>query len=206
MRFGTRKSRKAASPSPGALALVQRLGQRSIVLVGLMGSGKTSVGRRLAKRLDMRFVDADEEIEQAAGMTIKDIFKERGEADFRDGERRVIARLLAEGPVVLATGGGAYMDASTRAAVAARGISVWLKAELPVLVERVMRRAPEDRPMLGRDGRTPEENMSRLMGERHPIYALADVVVETRDVNHEVVVDEVIEALLATPRLASPAE
>ena len=126
--------------------VLQRLGKRSIVLIGLMGSGKTSVGRRLAKRFDLRFVDADEQIEAAAGgQTIKDMFRERGEAYFRDGERRVIARLLTEGPSVLATGGGAYMEPRTRAAIAQHGISVWLKAELPVLLDRVMRRAPEDR-------------------------------------------------------------
>ena len=185
--------------------VLQRLGKRSIVLIGLMGSGKTSVGRRLAKRFDLRFVDADEQIEAAAGgQTIKDMFRERGEAYFRDGERRVIARLLTEGPSVLATGGGAYMEPRTRAAIAQHGISVWLKAELPVLLDRVMRRAPEDRPMLHRDGRTPEENMARLMAERHPVYATADLTVDARDVNHELVVDDIIAAVLTSGILGPP--
>lgn len=184
--------------------LVSRLGQRSLVLVGLMGSGKTSVGRRLAKRLELPFVDADDEIEKAAGgQAIKDIFREHGEAYFREGEHRVIARLLREGPCVVATGGGAYMDPRTRAAISESGIAIWLKADLPVLVERVMRRPAEDRPMLQRDGRSPEENMSLLMAQRNPVYALADITVETRDVSHEVVVDDIVEALLASGGLAS---
>ena len=182
---------------------MHRLGSRSIVLVGLMGSGKTSVGRRVAKRLEMRFVDADEEIERAAGgQPIRDIFRQHGEAFFRERERQVIARLLGEGPSVLATGGGAYMDAATRAAVAANGVSIWLKADLSVLLERVMRRAPEDRPMLQKDGRSPEENLGRLMTDRHPFYAQSDITVETRDVSHEVVVDEIVAALLASEKLA----
>ena len=185
---------------------MRRLGTRNIVLVGLMGSGKTSVGRRLAKRLDMRFVDADEEIELAAGKKVREIFADHGEAEFRDGERRVIARLLSEGPSVLATGGGAYMDPRTREAVALRGISVWLKAELPVLLERVLRRAPEDRPMLNKDGRSPAENLQLLMTERHPIYANADVRIETRDVNHEVVVEEIVTALRMSGKLPPPAD
>lgn len=201
MRFGTRKSRKATS-SQDQRALVDRLDGRSIVLVGLMGSGKTSVGRRLAKRLDMRFVDADEEIEAAAHMTIPEIFARHGEAYFRNGEHRVIARVLAEGPVVLATGGGAFMNEATRLAIAQNGISIWLKAELTVLIERVMRRPAGDRPMLTQGGRSAEENMANLMQVRYPIYALADVTVETRDVSHEVVVDEVLEALASCPKLS----
>lgn len=205
MRFGFRKSRKSTATSPGDRDLVRRLGTRSIVLVGMMGCGKTSVGRRLAKRLDLRFIDSDDEIEAAAGgQKIRDIFKENGEAFFRDRERRVIARLLTAGPCVLATGGGAFMNAETRAAVAEHGISVWLNAELPVLLERVMRRSPEERPILNKDGLTPEQNLRRYMLERRPFYAEADVTVETRDVSHEVVVDEVLAALGASPKLAPP--
>ena len=200
-----RKARKQAR-GPQERDLVSRLGQRSLVLVGLMGSGKTSVGRRLAKRLELPFVDADDEIEKAAGgQAIKEIFREHGEAYFREGEHRVIARLLREGPCVVATGGGAYMDSRTRAVISEAGLSIWLKADLPILLERVMRRPAEDRPMLQRDGRSPEENMSRLMAERNPVYALADVTVETRDVSHEVVVDDVIQALMASGKLAPPA-
>ena len=159
MRFGFRKSRKTSSTNPGDRDLVRHLGVRSIVLVGMMGCGKTSVGRRLAKRLDLRFIDSDDEIEAAAGgQKIRDIFKENGEAFFRDRERQVIARLLMDGPCILATGGGAFMNADTRAAVAEHGISVWLNAELPVLLERVMRRSPEERPILNKDGLTPEQN------------------------------------------------
>lgn len=203
MRFGFRKSRKSPPTSPGDRDLVQRLGVRSIVLVGMMGCGKTSVGRRLAKRLNLPFIDSDDEIEAAAnGQKIRDIFKENGEAFFRDREREVIARLLMEGPCVLATGGGAFVNAATRAAVAERGISIWLNAELAVLLERVMRRSPEERPILNKDGLTPEQNLSRYMIERGPFYAQADVKVETRDVSHEVVVDEVLVALGTSPKLA----
>jgi shikimate kinase len=206
MRFGIRKSRKTAhnlAPSPEALDLARRLGPRSIVLVGMMGCGKTSVGRRLARRLDLRFVDSDDEIEAAAGgQKIRDIFKENGEAFFRDRERQVIARLLTEGPCVLATGGGAFMNAQTRDAVATHGVSVWLNAELPVLLDRVMRRSPQDRPILNIDGLTPEQNLSRFMIQRRPFYAQADVTVETRDVSHEVVVDEVLAALMTSPKLS----
>jgi shikimate kinase len=205
MRFESRKPRKTAR-GPQESAVVDRLGSRCIVLVGMMGCGKTSVGRRLAKRLEMRFVDSDDEIEAAAGgQRIRDMFRERGQAYFRDGERRVIARLLTEGPSVLATGGGAFMNAETRAAVAQHGVSVWLDAELPVLLERVLRRSQEDRPILNLDGLTPEQNLTRFMIERRPFYALADVMVATRDVNHDLVVDEVVAVLLASGKLAAPA-
>ncbi len=206
MRFGFRKSRKPSPTSPGDRDLVRRLGTRSIVLVGMMGCGKTSVGRRLAKRLDLRFIDSDDEIEAAAGgQKIRDIFKENGEAFFRDRERQVIARLLSAGPCVPATGGGAFVNADTRTAVAEHGISVWLNAELSVLLERVMRRSPDERPILNKDGLTPEQNLRRYMVERRPYYAQADVTVETRDVSHEVVVDEVLVALGTSPKLTPPA-
>jgi shikimate kinase len=181
-------------PSDAAIASVRaHLGRRSIVIVGLMGCGKTSVGRRLAQRLAIPFVDADEEIERAAGRSIPDIFADYGEAYFRDGERRVIGRLLAAGPQVLATGGGAFMNAETRARVAERGVSVWLKAELEVLLRRVLRR--DNRPLL--KAQDPKAVMRRLMAERYPVYALADIIIESRDVSHEVVAGEIIQALAA---------
>ncbi|MEO0636619.1 MAG: shikimate kinase [Pseudomonadota bacterium] len=170
----------------------ERLGSRSIVLVGLMGSGKSSVGRRLAVRLGMEFRDADTEIEEAAGMSVADIFQLHGEAEFRAGETRVIARLLNEKPMVLATGGGAWMAKDTRDAVAQSGVSVWLDAELDVLMERVSRRS--HRPLLQNDD--PRGTMARLLGERNPVYAHADARVLSRDVPHETVVDEIVQGLL----------
>jgi shikimate kinase len=171
----------------------EALGRRSIVLIGLMGAGKTAVGRRLANRLDLPFIDADTEIEVAAGQSIPEIFAEHGEAYFRQGERKVIARLLEGGPQVLATGGGAYMNADTRGCIKARGISIWLKAELRVLMKRVGRR--DNRPLLA--GGDPEAVMKSLMAERYPVYAEADLTVESRDVPHEVIVTAVIDALAA---------
>ncbi|WP_428031069.1 shikimate kinase [Ancylobacter sp.] len=167
------------------------LGARSIVLVGMMGAGKSSVGKRLARRLALPFADADTEIEQAAGMTIPEIFALHGEPAFRDGEKKVIARLLEAGPMVLATGGGAYMNAETRAAIARHGICVWLKAELDVLLRRVRRR--DDRPLL-KNG-DPESTLARLIDLRYPAYAEADVTVVSHDVPQDVMVDTVIEAL-----------
>ena len=169
----------------------QLLGARSVVLIGLMGAGKTAVGRRLASWLDLPFTDADSEIETAAGQSIKEIFAEHGEAYFREGEQKVIARLLEGGPQVLATGGGAYMNPKTRAAVKAKGISVWLKADLRVLLKRVGRR--DHRPLLAKGD--PETVMKKLMAERDPIYAEADIIVESREVPHEVIVGAVVDAL-----------
>lgn len=169
----------------------QRLGNRPIVLVGLMGAGKTSVGRRLAEKLGIPFIDADQEIEAAAGQPIKDIFAEHGEAYFREGERRVIQRLLGNGAQVLATGGGAYMNDETRARIRAAGVSVWLKAPLPLLMKRVAKR--HDRPLLQTED--PEAVMRDLMDKRYPIYAEADVTVESRDVQHGQMVNDVIRAL-----------
>jgi len=183
-------------------AMRAALGQRSVVLVGLMGCGKSAIGRRLAGRLSLPFVDADEEIEKAAGKTIEDIFADHGEPYFREGERKVLARLLRSGPQVLATGGGAFMNEETRAAIKGNGISVWLKAELPLLVRRVGRRG--NRPLL-KDG-DPEVVLQNLMATRYPIYAQADVTVESRDVPHEVIVAEIVdrltEALPATSEVA----
>jgi shikimate kinase len=172
-------------------ALTAALGRRSIVLVGMMGAGKSSIGRRVATRLGIPFVDADAEIEKAAGMTITDIFAIRGEAEFRAGEARVITRLLEGGPQVLATGGGAFANPDTRAIIAAKGISIWLKAEFEVLMKRIKRR--HDRPLLKTDD--PGATLRKLMQERDPIYALADLTVQSRDVLHDKIVDEIVSAL-----------
>jgi len=173
------------------LAIRKALGPRSVVLIGLMGAGKTAVGRRLANRLDLPFIDADSEIEEAAGASISEIFAEHGEAYFRQGERKVIARLLENGPQVLATGGGAYRNPDTRANIKAHGLSVWLKADIKVLMKRVGRR--DNRPLLAAGD--PANVMKKLMEERYPIYAEADVTVESRDVPHDVIVGAVIDAL-----------
>lgn len=174
--------------------------RRSIVLVGLMGAGKTKIGRRLAQRLGLPFFDSDEAIEAAAGETIEEIFANRGEAVFRDGERRVIARLLA-GPLhVLATGGGAFMDPSTRRVIAARGVSVWLRAELDVLFARVSRRT--NRPLL----KTPDPRavLAELIERRYPIYAEADVTVESGEGPPDATASRAIAALARCPRAALP--
>jgi shikimate kinase len=167
--------------------------KQTIVMVGLMGAGKTSIGRRLAARLGMPFVDADEEIEEAAGSSIEDIFERHGEASFRDGERRVIARLLDGPPIVLATGGGAFMDDETRACIAAKGISVWLRADIDTLVRRTSRR--NDRPLL-KNG-DPKEILTQLMEQRYPIYQLADIAVDSFDAPAEETLQNVLDALEA---------
>jgi shikimate kinase len=172
-------------------AIVAALGARSVVLVGMMGAGKSSIGRRLAARLGVAFVDADNEIEVAARMTIPDIFATYGEAYFRSGETRVIARLLDGGPQVLATGGGAFMNADTRGAIGAHGVSVWLKAEFDVLMRRIKRR--QDRPLMKTED--PGERLRALMAERYPVYAEADITIQSREVPHEKIVDEIIDAL-----------
>jgi shikimate kinase len=164
---------------------------RSIVLVGLMGAGKTTVGRRLAATLGLAFVDADHEIEAAAGRTIPEIFARYGEPAFRDGERRVIARLLDGPRVVLATGGGAFMDPRTREAIKTAGVSVWLKADLDLLMTRVSRKS--NRPLLQTGD--PRAKMEELMALRYPVYADADLTVESVDGPHDRVVRRVIEAL-----------
>ena len=177
------------------------IGTRSIVMVGLMGCGKSSIGRRLATRLRLPFIDADDEIEAAAQKTIPEIFAAYGEPSFRDAERRVIARLLEQGPQVLATGGGSFMNEETRAAIRAAGIAVWLKAELPVLMRRVLKR--DNRPLLKTTD--PEAVMRDLIAKRYPVYAEADLTVESRDVPHDVIVDAIIGALAQLPELAGPA-
>ena len=156
-----------------------------------MGAGKTSIGRRLAEKLGLEFVDADHEIEAAAGQTIPEMFEEHGEAYFREGERRVIARLMDSGPQVLATGGGAFMNDETRARIKAQALSVWLKADLNLLMKRVNKR--NDRPLLKADD--PEAVMRTLMEKRYPVYAEADVTVESRDVQHQQMVNEVVRTL-----------
>jgi shikimate kinase len=167
------------------------LGARSVVLVGMMGAGKSTIGRRLSARLGLPFFDADAEIELAAGMSIPDIFESRGEADFRDGEARVIARLLDSGPAVLATGGGALMRKETRDRIRDKAVSVWLKADADVIMRRVKRRS--DRPLL--QTTDPEATVGRLMREREPVYQEADLTIWSRDVPHEKIVEECIEAL-----------
>src|SRR6187402_104543 len=183
---------EAPATTPHETAVTAALGRRSVVLVGMMGAGKSSIGRRLAQRLGVSFVDADAEIEAAAGMTIAEIFASYGEPYFRSGEQRVIARLLESGPQVLATGGGAYMNAETRTAIRQKGISVWLKADFDVLMRRVKRRSTADRPMLQGD---PAQRIAHLMAERYPVYAEADVTVMSRDVAHETIVNEIIAAM-----------
>jgi shikimate kinase len=172
--------------------ILARLGGRSIVLVGMMGVGKSSIGRRLAARLGVPFVDADAEIEKAAGMSIADIFAQHGEAYFRSGEARVIARLLDSGPQVLASGGGAVMNADTRAAIKTKGVSIWLKAEIDVLLRRVAKRKSE-RPMLHTDD--PSETLRQLLIAREPVYAQADLTVQSHEGPHDAIVAEIMQAL-----------
>ena len=191
-----------ASASASAAAIVAGLGRRSIVLVGMMGVGKSSVGRRLAARLSIPFVDADAEIEKAAGMSIADIFARHGEADFRNGEARVITRLLESGPQVLAAGGGAFMNADTRAAMRAKAVSIWLSADLDVLMRRVSKRKNE-RPLLQTPD--PAETLRRLLAEREPVYALADLTVKSRDVSHDAIVAEITTTLAAFLKRAAGA-
>jgi len=173
---------------------------RTIVLVGLMGAGKTKIGRRLATRLKLPFFDSDSEIEAAAGETIEEIFRHRGEAVFRDGERRVIARLLAQPVHVLATGGGAFMDPATRALIVRRGVSVWLRADLDVLFARVSRRT--NRPLLQRQD--PRAVLAELIERRYPIYAEADVVIDSGEGPLELTTTRVIGALADCERASRP--
>jgi shikimate kinase len=165
---------------------------KSIVLIGLMGAGKTCIGRRLARRLQMSFVDADEEIVKAAGAPVAEIFRKYGESAFRESERRVIARLL-NAPLVLATGGGAFIDTATRELIKQRGISVWLRADLDLLDKRT--RGREGRPLLQTD--SPRETLAALMASRYPIYAQADIVIDSRDEAPERTTDHVLDAVRA---------
>jgi len=181
----------ANAPATQEAEIAAALGARSVVLVGMMGAGKSTIGRRLSARLGMPFLDADAEIEAAAGMSIPDIFEFRGEPDFRDGEARVIARLLDGGPAVLATGGGAFMRKETRDRIRDKAVSIWLKVDVDVIMRRVKRRS--DRPLL--QTADPEATVGRLISEREPVYQQADLTVWSRDVPHEKIVDECIEAL-----------
>lgn len=176
-----------------AKSIRERLGARSIVLVGLMGAGKSTVGKKLASLVELPFFDADHEIEKVSTMTIPELFEAYGEAEFRDLERRVIARMLEEGPMVLATGGGAYMNEQTRDAIASTGVSVWLKAELDVLMARVVRK--QDRPLLKNNN--PREVMERLMGQRYPVYAVADLTINSREEKKEIIAFETMQAIAA---------
>src|SRR5882757_604009 len=179
--------------SPQEAEITAALGTRSVVLVGMMGVGKSTIGRRLSSRLRLPFVDADMEIEAAAGMSIPDIFEAHGEPHFRDGEARVIARLIDNGPGVLATGGGAFMREETRNRIRDKAVSIWLKADAEIIMRRVKRRA--DRPLLQTPD--PAATVDRLLGEREPVYQSADITIWSRDVPHEKIVDECIEALHA---------
>ena len=197
-RFGRRLSEMSEIISPVCrprtaqeAEIAAALGGRSIVLVGMMGAGKSTIGRRLSARLGLPFLDADAEIEAAAGMSIPDIFESRGEADFRDGEARVIARLLDSGPAVIATGGGAVMRQETRDRIRDKAVSIWLKVDPDIIMRRVKRRS--DRPLL--QTAEPEATVERLIREREPVYGQADVTVWSRDVPHEKIVDECLEAL-----------
>jgi len=171
--------------------LTAALGRRSIVMIGMMGAGKSSIGRRLASRLGIPFADADVAIEEAAGMSVADIFEAHGEPAFRAGEAKVIARLLEHGPQVLATGGGSFVNPETRARIHAKGISVWLKADTDVLLRRVKRR--DNRPLLRNSD--PGATLTSLLAAREPFYGEADLTVLSRDVPHEVIVEEIVSLL-----------
>ena len=182
--MGNSAIQKPAESGPESV-VVRALGGRSIVLIGMMGAGKSSIGRRLASRLGIPFIDADTEIESAAGMTIPEIFEKHGEPYFRAGEARVIARLLDNGPQVLATGGGAVMDPQTRALIGQKGISIWLKADIEVLLKRTKRR--NDRPLV--------EKIKDLLPVREPIYAQANIIIQSRDEPHDTIIDEIMREL-----------
>ncbi|GAA4120873.1 shikimate kinase [Aminobacter aganoensis] len=178
-------------PDASTAALLERLGARSIVFVGLMGAGKTAIGRKVSQVLGLRFIDSDHEIESVSRMTIPELFERYGEAEFRALEQRVIGRVLESGPQVLSTGGGAFMNAQTRSAIAAQGVSVWLRADLDLLMERVSKK--QNRPLL--QNADPRAVLAKLMDERYPVYGLADLTVATRDDRKEAIASEVIEAL-----------
>jgi shikimate kinase len=186
---------ETASPAGASASqeaeITAALGTRSVVLVGMMGAGKSTIGRRLSARLRLPFLDADTEIEAAAGMSIADIFETHGEPHFRDGEARVIARLLDGGPAVIATGGGAFMREETRSRIGGKAVSIWLKADADIIMRRVKRRA--DRPLL--QTADPAATIGRLIREREPVYQHADITIWSRDVPHEKIVDECVDAL-----------
>jgi shikimate kinase len=181
----------ANPPGDSHAALLGGLGNRSIVFVGLMGAGKTAIGRKVAAILALPFIDSDQEIESVSRMTVPDLFERYGETEFRALEQRVVLRVLEHGPQVLSTGGGAFMNVQTREAIASHGVSVWLKAELDLLMDRVSKK--QNRPLL--KSPDPRAVLERLMAERYPVYAMADVAVSTRDDRKEVIAAEVVEAL-----------
>src|SRR3984957_9835279 len=185
-------SQSTTDSSPEA-EILAALGTRSVVLVGMMGAGKATIGRRLAARLRLPFLDADTEIETAAGMSIPDIFETHGEPHFRDGEARVIARLLDNGPSIIATGGGAFLREETRNRIGDKAVSIWLKADADIIMKRVKRRAA--RPLL--QTTDPAATVGRLIEEREPVYQHADLTIWSRDVPHEKIVDECLEGLHA---------
>ena len=184
---------QAIVPASLEADILAALGSRLVVLVGMMGAGKSTIGRRLAGRLRLPFTDADTEIETAAGMTIPEIFEAHGEQHFRDGEARVIARLLDSGPGVLAAGGGSFMREETRRRIGDKAVSIWLKADTDVIMKRVKRRS--DRPLL--QTADPVATINRLLAEREPVYGNADLTIASRDVPHDKIVEEVITALHA---------
>ncbi len=188
----TSEAKIQSGTNPHSLTVKPGSVARPIVLVGLMGAGKSTVGRRLAARLGLPFADADHEIEHAAGMTISEIFARFGEPHFRDGERRVIARLIEGAPRVIATGGGAFVDDTTRALILQRAVSIWLKADVDTLVDRVAKR--NHRPLL--HGKDPRAVLSELSAVRNPFYAMADIHIESRATPHEQTVDAVIQKLV----------
>lgn len=169
----------------------ERLGERTVVFVGLMGAGKTAIGRKVAQILDLPFADSDHEIETVSRMSIPELFERYGEPEFRALEQRVIDRLVKDGPRVLSTGGGAFMNTQTRAVVADHGVSIWLKADLDLLMERVAKK--QNRPLLKNPD--PRAVMQKLIDERYPVYALADITVETRDAKREIIMEETVQAL-----------
>jgi len=191
---------QAPATTPQEAEIAAALGRRSIVLIGMMGAGKSTIGRRLAARLRLPFLDADIEIEAAAGMSIPDIFETHGESHFRDGEARVIARQLDSGPAVIATGGGAFMREETRNRIRDKAVSIWLKADVDIIMKRVKRRA--DRPLLQTED--PTATVSRLLEAREPVYRTADLTIGSRDVPHDRIVDECIDALRARLCVGSP--
>lgn len=194
---------RADAPPNSTIAaqkLLVLLKGRPIVLVGMMGAGKTSVGRRLATQLGRGFIDSDHEIEAAAGMNIPDFFARHGEQAFRAGEAKVVERLLKDDDIVLATGGGAFIDPATRATIKKRAISVWIKADFDLLFARVSRRT--NRPLL--QTANPRQTLKDLIEERYPTYALADVTITSKDVPQDVVASEIIEILLAFMASSKP--
>ncbi|MDP3895955.1 MAG: shikimate kinase [Mesorhizobium sp.] len=184
----------ATQPAEDTLAALRKqIGKRSIVFIGLMGAGKTAIGRKVAQALGLPFADSDHEIETVSRMTIPELFERYGEPEFRALEERVVVRLVRDGPQVVSTGGGAFMNAHARSAIAEHGISVWLKADIDTLMLRVAKKP--NRPLLKNPD--PRAVMERLMAERYPVYALADITVQTRDARRELITEEVLESLAA---------